>query len=675
MIAVLRFALLLIFTVSVSAQAPIEVDFVGTAANHQLSWTTTVNYNYQVFMSPDLENWVDTGIAEPGVDDPITGSTITYGLMSLEEKLFYRIRETVDPYNGGFLVLPTQDQEVDLIDGVCFAFNLDVFTALPAKIRIYKRDYDSGDPWEQIGQITDFDEIDGIKFVRGSAVWLPDAEGEYEVQAAVVDGTGTVIASAVRRVIVGSNQAPAITITSGPTTPSASSQPAVFTATATDADGDEVRRVEFYDNGVLIGADTTPDETSLSVFEFGDDIKDIEGNFYDLLKGTHDITAKAIDSRGAVGETASASQFVITGGNARPTITVSSPTSGLIVTQGQSFTVVYTEGDPDGSSDIDEVEGYDILTNDGDFDTTSPFDDLTIDTTGWAAGTHTIRVVTRDLSDDESYPLYLTVFVRTGSGATFAETLVANIVDEATAAPSNEEFTGTQASSDEFLTGVDSGLEINAGVALTTGDFLDWNAGDNTEGISTLWNSAGDQELEDRVAGNNTNDAAVLEFDVFCANGQLEMEYQFGSDEYDEFVFDTAQSGCYNDAFMLTIDSKVVSLVPDCSDIVAVNSVHPLIPANISCTDEDLAAVNDHLYLDDDLDIDPKVAPANQTVQVEYDGMTIRLRIHAFVTPNTSHRIKLVIADVEDAAWDSALFIKEGSIRSITPTPQNHENV
>ena len=671
---VLRLALFVAFTAAASAQAPIEVDIVGTAANHQLSWTTTVNYNYQVFMSPDLENWLDTGIAEPG-----TGSTITYGLISTADKLFYRIYETADPYNGGFLVLPTQDQEVDLIDGVCFAFNLKVFSALPAKIRIYQRDYNSGDPWEQIGLLwdrdpltdtdDDFDEIDGIKFVRGSAVWLPDAEGEYEVQAAVVDGTGTVIASAVRRVIVGSNQAPTITITSGPTTPSASSQPAVFTAIATDADGDEVRRVEFYDNGILIGTDTTPDETSPGVFEFGDDIQDIEGNFYDLLKGTHDITAKAFDSRGAIGETASASRYVITGGNSRPTIDVTSPANGLIVTQGQSFTVIYTEGDPDGASDIDEVEAYDIVTNDGDIDTASPFDDLTIDTTGWEPGTHTIRVVARDTSFDESYPLYLTVFVRTGSGATFAETLVANIVDETTAAPSNEEFNGVQASSDDFSTGLVSGLEINAGVALTTGDFLDWNAGDVSGGISTGWNTAGDQELEDRVAGNDTNDAAVLEFDVFCANGQLEMEYQFGSDEYDEYVFDTAQSGCYNDAFMLTIDGKVVSLVPDCSDIVAVNSVHPLIPANISCTGEEIAAVNAHLYLDDDLDIDPVVAPANQGVQVEYDGMTIRLRIHAFVTPNTSHRIKLVIADVEDAAWDSALFIKEGSVRSISPTP------
>jgi hypothetical protein len=657
-----------------------DPSIVGDKTNHELSWNTSLNFFYQVDCSVDLEAWVWTGLEVDG-----TGSRETYGFMSNSDKLFYRIRANTDPNNGGFLVLPEDNDEVDLIDGVCFAFDLNQFAALPAKIRIFQRADGSGDHWKQIGLITDFDEIDDIKFVRGSVVWIPDDPGDYEIQAAAVDGSGGVMASAIRNVTVGSNQAPSITITSGPTTPSASSQPAVFTAIATDADGDEVRRVEFYDNGILIGTDTTPDVTSPGVFEFGDDIQDIEGNSYRLLKGTHDITAKAFDSRGAVGETASASQYVITGGNSRPTITVTSPANGLIVTQGQSFTVVYTEGDPDGASNIDEVEGYDIVTNDGDIDTASPFDDLSIDTTGWEPGSHTIRVVTRDASGDESYPLYLTVFVRTGSGDTFAEMLVARIVDEATAAPSNEEFTGVEASSGEFSLGNNSGLEIDSGALLTSGSFALWNGGDDaqtsestTETDDPNWGvdqfGLGDSILEDRVAGFNTSDAAVLEFDVFCSGSQLELVYQFGSEEYVEYVFDEIQSGCFNDAFMVTIDGVVVSVLPDCSDIVAVNSVHPAITEEESapeCLEEDLDALNEHLYIDDD-EIDAALPPANQPVQVEYDGLTISLRVHAFVTPGL-HRVRIAIADVYTTAlddnFDSGLFIKEGSIRSLVPTP------
>jgi hypothetical protein len=49
--------------------------------------------------------------------------------------------------------------------------------------------------------------------------------------------------------------------------------------------------------------------------------------------------------------------------------------------------------------------------------------------------------------------------------------------------------------------------------------------------------------------------------------------------------------------------------------------------------------------------------------------MTVRLKAHAFVTPNQLHRVKLVIADAVDANFDAALFVKEGSVRTVEPTP------
>lgn len=633
----------LVFIAQVHGQYVFRAVIVGDADNHQVSWTTRPNYNYQVEASPDLESWVDTGIAEPG-----TGSSITYGFSSTADKMFYRVKESVDLYNGGFLVLPSEGQHVDLIDGVCFSFNLDALPALPTKIRIYQRNYQSTAPWKQIGAITDFATIDGIKFVRGSAVWLPDAQGDYEVQAVAVDANGTAIASAVRHVIVGANEAPTIVITGGPTTPSATAQYAAFTTTVSDPDGDDIRRVDFYDNGILIGTDREA--------PFGDYIQDAEGATYYLLRGTHSITAKAYDSRGAEGVTANAMVFSITGGNARPTMQLISPQSGLIVTQGQTFTVSYTEGDPDGLSDLTEVSVSDLSTGTLDSDYTAPFGDFVIDTTGWTAGTHRLKLVARDTEYESNYPVYFTVFIRTGAGQSFAERLVANIVDEATATPSNELFTGAQVSSDEFVDGFDSGLQMNTGVLLTTGSFSLWNGGDDEENAGQNNSQQGDADLEDRVTGERTFDATVLEFDVFSSNGQLELVYQFGSEEYDEFI------GAYNDGFMATIDGVLVTLVPDCSDIVAVNSVHPWVS-------NEFPAVNEHLYLDDDLDIDPSVTPANQSVQVEYDGMTIRLKAHAFVTPNTSHRIKIVIGDVNDGVLDSGLFIGEASVRSINPQP------
>ncbi|MGD9418426.1 MAG: hypothetical protein Q7R22_005750 [Verrucomicrobiota bacterium JB025] len=41
--------------------------------------------------------------------------------------------------------------------------------------------------------------------------------------------------------------------------------------------------------------------------------------------------------------------------------------------------------------------------------------------------------------------------------------------------------------------------------------------------------------------------------------------------------------------------------------------------------------------------------------------------------PNTSHRIKLVIADVTDDKVDSGLFIRESTVRSIPNHEPDHE--
>jgi hypothetical protein len=119
---------------------------------------------------------------------------------------------------------------------------------------------------------------------------------------------------------------------------------------------------------------------------------------------------------------------------------------------------------------------------------------------------------------------------------------------------------------------------------------------------------------------------------------------------------------------MVSIDGVVISLIPDCSDIIAVNSIHPLIRVedNIrGCIGEDLSPLNEHLYRDDDKEIAMSVL---NPPQVEYDGMTVRLRLHALVTPGV-HSVRIVIADVDDGNWDCALVLREGSLRTVPPAP------
>jgi hypothetical protein len=653
--------LFLIFSAAfhAAAQQPIEVEIVGSADNHQLTWTTTENFNYQVYASPDLVNWIDTGIAEPG-----TGGPITYGFISSAPKWFYRIKETEDPYNGAFLILPFHNQEVALIDGVCFSFDLHVLPDFPDRIRIYQREYDSGDPWEQIGLITEFAERKDVKFVRGSVVWIPSTEGEYEVLAVAIDDQDNAVASATRRVIVGENQPPEITITGGPTSPSATAQSAIFTTEIIDPDDEPITRVEFYDNGVLIGTDRSE--------PFGNTIRDLElpSYQYSLLRGIHNITARAFNARGAIGETAHPFVVEITGGNARPSVNeITSPVGNLIVQQGQTFAVAYTVSDPDGASDLERVEAKSLQEGSGSTvtDSSSPFNGLTMDTTGWQPGSHTIIVRAFDNAGAFSYPATFTVFVQTAAGPTFAEQLVANLVDGVSVAPSGEEFTGVQLSSGEFEDGFASGLQMDEGILLTTGEFVFWNGGNIATDKTREWGFPGDDQLRDRLSGGQsvyvTHDAAALEFDVFCQNGQLEFEFQFGSEEFPEWV------GWYNDGFLVTVNDVIVSLLPDGSDIVSVDSVNDVIGYD----------QNRHLYLNNningfginvnDTDIAPNLDPEDLFRLVEYDGMTIKLKGHVLVEAGNTYRVRIVIADAQDQEYDSGLFFQKNSLKSINPEP------
>ncbi len=142
-----------------------------------------------------------------------------------------------------------------------------------------------------------------------------------------------------------------------------------------------------------------------------------------------------------------------------------------------------------------------------------------------------------------------------------------------------------------------------------------------------------------------------MEFDVYCAEGQLELEYQFGSEEYLEYV------GTKNDAIAVTIDGVLVSLLPTGLDTVSVNSIHAY--------REGWGTENVHLYLDNDTEIKPTLPVENQSTRVEYNGMVVRLKIHAFVTPGQTHHVHIAIADVDDYELDSGLFIGRGSLRNI----------
>lgn len=181
-----------------------------------------------------------------------------------------------------------------------------------------------------------------------------------------------------------------------------------------------------------------------------------------------------------------------------------------------------------------------------------------------------------------------------------------------------------------------------SGVVISTGRATDAAGPNNSGSISTSLFGGSDALLNSIVAPLGTEDAFVLEFDFIPTENEVKFDYAFGSDEYMEYA-----NSQFNDVFGFFISGPGfpvptnIALLPSTSTVVSINNVN--------------AVNNSGFYVDNE-------NPAGQTVQ--YDGFTRVLTAQATVVPCDTYHIKIAIADVGDGAFDSAVFLKEGSFTS-----------
>ena len=123
--------------------------------------------------------------------------------------------------------------------------------------------------------------------------------------------------------------------------------------------------------------------------------------------------------------------------------------------------------------------------------------------------------------------------------------------------------------------GSNSNVGMTSGIILACGDINNAVGPNVSTGITTDYSAPGDADLEN-LAGQNTNDACILEFDVKATGDTLKFKYVFGSDEYTEYV------GSINDIFAFFISgpgitgSQNIALLPGTTDPVAIFTVNCL---------------------------------------------------------------------------------------------------
>jgi hypothetical protein len=179
----------------------------------------------------------------------------------------------------------------------------------------------------------------------------------------------------------------------------------------------------------------------------------------------------------------------------------------------------------------------------------------------------------------------------------------------------------------------------DTGVMLSTGRLSDFtnSSGQANQSGSTSRDTSGVNNDSDfnALAGGNTYDASILTVNFIPDSDTLSLQFVFSSEEYPEYV-----GSLFNDVVGIWVNGSLVNLAVG-DGTVAVG--------NLNTTN------NQNLFVDN---------TASQ-YNTEMDGFTVTLTLKMNVIPGQVNTIKIGIADVGDAQYDSTLLIAGGSAQAV----------
>lgn len=232
---------------------------------------------------------------------------------------------------------------------------------------------------------------------------------------------------------------------------------------------------------------------------------------------------------------------------------------------------------------------------------------------------------------------------------------------------SNATFSGDGRQLATFNDGSDK-IGFEDGVALTTGDaqFAATFGNSNPRDQMPVNSNATDADLNAINGTGYPEDAAILEFDVQTTDNVLNIEYVFASEEYLQYV-----GSNFNDAFGFFLSGPGIS-GPFSNGAVNIATVNGN-PVSVNTVNPN---TNSQYYIDNQFYNQGFITEANALFQ--YDGLTVVMTASIPIECNTPYHIKIGICNTNDHIYDSAVFLKRGTINStyaapgpltITPSP------
>jgi len=212
----------------------------------------------------------------------------------------------------------------------------------------------------------------------------------------------------------------------------------------------------------------------------------------------------------------------------------------------------------------------------------------------------------------------------------------------------NIKGTGAAASRGIFSQG-ESSINISNGIVLSTGSTAELpGPNDLTNANGGFGNNSPDDPNLASLTSGNQYDVSIIEFDFKPTANMVQFDFVFGSEEYCEYV-----NSIYNDVFGFFISGPGINgvqnlaVLPDGVTPVAINNVNHL--------------KNQAYYRNNNTYATCFGQPTVSLSDIQLDGFTTVLTATANLIPCETYHIKLAIADVGDANYLSAVFLRANS--------------
>ncbi len=204
------------------------------------------------------------------------------------------------------------------------------------------------------------------------------------------------------------------------------------------------------------------------------------------------------------------------------------------------------------------------------------------------------------------------------------------------------------------FSGGEGSIGFSEGVILSTGAVMDATGPNFLGSTTTDFDKPGDSDLN-KIATGTVKDATGIEFDFIVPPTveTIAFQYVFASEEYNEYV-----CSAYNDVFGFFISGpgyagpfsnggENIALVPGTNMAVSINTINNGSPG-----------ANGSPAYCESLDYSNLFVSNILGTAIEYDGFTTVLTAVADVIPCQTYHIRLLIGDVKDGNYDSAVFLK-----------------